>query len=79
MNTRLTDYQSSPGFKVRKLRVSRMLTRPELAQMASVSLKDVNSFENNLSSSIETKLQIIRILQVRNADGAERTRELAKP
>jgi len=78
VNALLTDNQSLPGFQVRKLRVSRMLTRQELAQMAGVSPEDVDLVENDLPVPSETMLDITGALRVSNANGAERILELTR-
>ncbi len=66
MNNQLTiSRETSPGFKARKLRIARMLTRQELAQIASVSQDDVDLLENNLPLRLEAKLSLLKALWAR--------------
>ena len=53
---------SSLGFKVKKLRVSQMLTQQELADTASVSPEDVSLFEHNLPVRLDARRRILREL-----------------
>ena len=59
--------ESSIGFKVRKLRVSRLLTQRELADMARVSQKDVSLLEHNLPVRLDAKRRILKELYARKA------------
>ncbi|MFC1981028.1 hypothetical protein ACFLVN_02140 [Chloroflexota bacterium] len=54
--------ESSLGFKVRKLRVSQMLTKQELADMVGVSPEDVSLFEHNLPLRLDAKRRILKEL-----------------
>ena len=52
----------SLGSKVRKLRVSQMLTQEELADTAGVSPQDVRLFEHNLPVQLDAKRRILKEL-----------------
>ncbi|MFC1964490.1 hypothetical protein ACFLWG_00575 [Chloroflexota bacterium] len=49
---------SSNGFKVRRLRLSRLLTQQELADMAEVKVEEVDAFENNIPLPLGIKRKI---------------------
>lgn len=54
--------ESSIGFKVRRLRISQLLTQQELANMAGVSLEEVDLFEHNLPLPLDAKRKILKKL-----------------
>ena len=54
--------ESSLGFEIRKLRVSRRLTRKELANMAQVSQKDISLLEHNLPVQLDVKRRLFKEL-----------------
>ena len=54
--------ESSIGFKARRLRISKLLTRRELADMAGVSLEEVDLFEHSMPLPLDTKRKILREL-----------------
>jgi DNA-binding XRE family transcriptional regulator len=53
---------SSMGVKVKRLRISFLLTRQELADLASVSQEDVGLLERNLPVPLDSKRRIIKEL-----------------
>ncbi len=57
----------SIGSRVRRLRISSFLTQKELASLAGVSLKEVDSFEHSLPVPLETRRRILRELWARKA------------
>ena len=57
--------EASLGIKVRRLRISRLLTQQELARIAGVSLEEVNSFEHNLPVRLDAKRRILKELWAR--------------
>ncbi|MFC2066556.1 hypothetical protein ACFLUO_05800 [Chloroflexota bacterium] len=57
----------SLGFKVRKLRVSQMLTRQELANTAGVSPEEIILFEHNLPLRLDARRRILKELWARRA------------
>jgi transcriptional regulator with XRE-family HTH domain len=57
--------ESSIGFKVKRLRISQLLTQRELADMAGVSPKEVDLFEHNLPLPLDTRRKILRELWAR--------------
>ena len=54
--------ESSPGFEIRKLRVSRRLTQKELAEIAQVSQKDISLLEHNLPVQLDAKRRLFKEL-----------------
>ena len=48
------------GFKARKLRVSLHLTQQKLAEMAGVSLGEVELFEHNLPLALDARRRILK-------------------
>jgi transcriptional regulator with XRE-family HTH domain len=54
--------QPSIGNRVRKLRLSRLLTQQELADEAGVSMTEVNSFEQGLPLPLDSKRKILKEL-----------------
>ena len=58
----------SLGFKVRRLRVSQLLTQKELANMAGVSPEYVNLFEHNLPLPLDVKRRLLQKLWAKKAD-----------
>jgi len=54
--------ESSLGFEIRKLRVSRRLTQKELANMARVSQKDISLLEHGLPIQLDTKRRLLKEL-----------------
>ena len=72
METALTSVQeASMGFKARKLRVSRLLTQQELADIAGVSLEEVNSFERNLPVPLDARRKVHKALWARKDRGTQ--------
>ena len=68
MKINLTSAQeTSTGFKAKKLRVARLLTQQELADMADVSLGEVDLFERNLPVPLDTKRRILKELWAKKA------------
>ena len=64
----LTDKrEASIGFRVWRWRVSSFLTQKELAHLAGVSLKEVDSFEHSLPVSLDSRRRILRELWARKA------------
>lgn len=59
--------ESSIGFKAKRLRISKLLTRQELASMAGVSVEKVDLFEHNLPLSLDTRRKILRELWAQRA------------
>lgn len=57
--------QESSGLKARRLRISRLLTRRELARRAGVSVSEVNSLELNLPVQLDAKRKLLRELWAR--------------
>jgi len=62
-----SDRGLSLGFRVRKRRVTRMITRQELARTAGVSCEEVDLLEHNLPLRLPAKLSILRVLWANNA------------
>ena len=56
------DRALSLGFSARKLRVSRLLTQQELANMAGVSSGDVSLLEHNLPLPLDSKRRLLKAL-----------------
>ena len=63
-----TSRELSLGFKVRRLRVSQLLTQQELANMAGVSPEYVNLLEHNLPLPLDAKRRLLQKLWARKAD-----------
>ncbi|MDO8567282.1 MAG: hypothetical protein Q7R57_01045 [Dehalococcoidales bacterium] len=57
--------QDSLGYRARRLRISQMLTRRELAGMAGVSLNEVNLLECNLPVTLDAKRKLLKELWAR--------------
>jgi transcriptional regulator with XRE-family HTH domain len=53
---------SKIGFKARRLRINECLSRQELADMAGVSLEEVDLFEHNLPVPLDARRKILREL-----------------
>ena len=63
METDLTLIQEdSIGFKSRKLRISKLLTQRELAEIAGVSVEEVDLFERNLPVKLDARRRILKEL-----------------
>jgi transcriptional regulator with XRE-family HTH domain len=60
--------KSSTGYNVRKLRISRMLSQQQLADLAGVSRKQVALFEHNLPLPLDCKRRILKELWARKAE-----------
>lgn len=58
---------STIGFKARRLRISQLLTQRELANLAGVSLEEVDLFEHNLPVPLDSKRKILRELWAKKA------------
>jgi len=54
--------ESSLGFEIRKLRVSRRLTQKELAEIAQVSQKDISLLERSLPVQLGAKRRLLKEL-----------------
>jgi DNA-binding transcriptional regulator YiaG len=52
--------ESSLGAKVRRLRLSSLLTQKELADLACVSQEEVNLFERGLPLPLDSKRKILK-------------------
>ncbi len=61
--------KSSPGFRIRKLRMSQQLSRRQLSNITGVSPEEVNLLEHNLPVRLEVKLNVFRELWKRKAGG----------
>ena len=59
--------ETSMGFKARKLRVTKLLTQQELADMAGVSLEEVDLFERSLPVQLDARRRILKELWARKA------------
>jgi len=59
--------ESSIGFKVKRLRISKLLTQQELASMAGISVEKVDLFEHNLPLPLDTRRKILRELWAQRA------------
>lgn len=59
--------ESSMGFKSKKLRIFHLLTQQELANMAGVSVEDVDLLEHNLPLPLDNKRKILKELWARKA------------
>ena len=54
--------ESSIGFKVKRLRISKLLTQQELANMAGISVEKVDLFEHNLPVQLDIKQKLLKKL-----------------
>jgi len=54
--------ESSIGFKLRRLRLSSLLTKRQLADMAGVSPEEVALFERNLPVPLDARRRILKEL-----------------
>ena len=63
------DHVKSPGFQARKLRVSLVLTRPQLANLAGVYLEEVDLFEHDLPVPLDVKRKLLKELWSRKLSG----------
>jgi transcriptional regulator with XRE-family HTH domain len=54
--------EDSIGFKSRKLRISKLLTQRELAEIAGVSVEEVDLFERNLPVKLDARRRILKEL-----------------
>ncbi len=61
------DQELSLGFKVRRLRLSQLLTTQELAILAGVSQEEVSLLENNLPLRLDAKRKLLKELWARRA------------
>ncbi len=59
--------ESSIGFKAKRLRISQRLTQRELANLAGVSLEEVDLFEHNLPIPLDSKRKILKELWAKKA------------
>jgi DNA-binding XRE family transcriptional regulator len=50
------------GLKARQMRISRLMTRRELADMAGVYPEEVNLFEQNLPVPLDARRRILKTL-----------------
>ena len=62
MNNTSTIHQGNVGNNIRRLRISKLISRKDLALLAGVDQLDVDSIENNIPLQMETKLKILRVL-----------------
>ena len=56
---------SSIGSQVRKLRISCHLTQQQLADVAGVSVEEVNLFEHNMPVQLDSRRKILKELWAR--------------
>ncbi len=54
--------ENSIGFKSRRLRISKLLTQRELAEIAGVSTEEVDLFEHNLPVQLDARRRILKEL-----------------
>ncbi len=54
--------EDSIGFKSRRLRISKLLTQRELAEIAGVSTEEVDLFEHNLPVQLDARRRILKEL-----------------
>jgi transcriptional regulator with XRE-family HTH domain len=54
--------ETSLGFQARKLRIAEHITRQKLADLAGVSIDDVDLFEHGLPLTLDYKRRILRSL-----------------
>jgi transcriptional regulator with XRE-family HTH domain len=59
--------EPSLGTKVKRLRLSSLLTQKELADLASVSQEEVNLFERGLPIKLDSKRKILKELWAKKA------------
>jgi DNA-binding transcriptional regulator YiaG len=59
--------KSTPGFQVKRLRLSSLLSRRELANLAGIPLEQVGLFEQNLPLPLDSKRKILKILWARKS------------
>jgi transcriptional regulator with XRE-family HTH domain len=59
--------ENSLGYQALKIRIFLGLQREELANLASVSIKEVSLFEHNLPVRLDAKRKLIRELLARKA------------
>jgi transcriptional regulator with XRE-family HTH domain len=59
--------ESSFGAKVKRLRLSSLLTQKELADLAGVSQEEVNLFERGLPLPLDSKRKILKELWAKKA------------
>ena len=57
-----TEKGASPGSKVRRLRVAQLLTQEELANMAGVSVEEVDLYECNIPVRLDVKRRLLGVL-----------------
>ena len=68
MTAVLTVEPATPlGFKVRKVRLSLMLTRRELANLAGVSPEELYLFEHNLPVRLDARRRLLKELWAKKA------------
>ena len=63
------DHVKSPGLQARKVRLSLMLTRPRLANLAGVHLEEVDLFEHDLPVPLDVKRKLLKELWARKLFG----------
>ena len=54
--------EDSIGFKSRRLRISKLLTQRELAEIADVSIEEVDLFEHNRPVPLDARRRILKEL-----------------
>ena len=54
--------EPSVGVKARRLRISQLLTQQELANLAGVSLEEVDLFEHNLPVRLDARRKLLKEL-----------------
>jgi transcriptional regulator with XRE-family HTH domain len=59
--------EPSLGTKVKRLRLSSLLTQKELADLAGVSQEEVNLFERGLPIKLDSKRKILKELWAKKA------------
>jgi DNA-binding XRE family transcriptional regulator len=68
MKTDVTSIQeASPGMKARRLRISKLLTQRELANIAGVSREEVDLFEHDLPVTLDARRRILKELWAKKA------------
>jgi transcriptional regulator with XRE-family HTH domain len=54
--------ESTAGYKARKLRISRLMTRRELAERAGVSVAEIDLFERSLPLPLDIRRRLLKEL-----------------
>ena len=64
----VAERELSLGFRVRRLRLSQLLTTEELATLAGVSQEEVHLLEDNLPVRLDAKRKLLKVLWARRAN-----------